>query len=204
VGANAGQYGRHLIRSGYRGRIISFEPLPSAYAKLRMNRWGFGAWQAEPVALGADNATAKLNVSANSQSSSLQPMLPAHVEAAPNASYVSTCDVQVRRLDAVFDQYYRCGDRCYLKLDVQGHEHQVIAGAQHCLDRVTAIQMELSIEPLYEGAQTWREAIDLMEQLGFKLMLITPGFCDSITGEMLQADGVFVRREAVRQKRAVK
>jgi FkbM family methyltransferase len=201
VGANAGQYGRHLIRSGYRGRIVSFEPLPSAYEKLRMNRWSFGAWRVEPVALGAEDSTATLNVSGNSQSSSLQPMLAAHVEAAPNASYVSTCDVQVRRLDGLFDQHYRSGDHCYLKLDVQGHEHQVIAGAERCLDRITAIQMELSIEPLYEGAQTWREAIDFMEQLGFKLMLLTPGFCDHVTGEMLQADGVFVRREAVRQQR---
>ncbi len=202
VGANKGQYGRQLIRSGYRGRIVSFEPLPSAFAKLRLNRWGFSSWQAEPFALGAEETTATLNVSANSQSSSLQPMLPAHLVAAPEAAYVSTCEVQVHRLDNLFDRYYRPGDRCYLKLDVQGHEHLVLEGAAGCLDSIVAVQAELSIAPLYEGEQTWRAAIDSMQQLGYRLMFISPGFRDRRTGEMMQADGIFVRNEAVERCRA--
>ncbi len=202
VGANKGQYGRQLIRSGFRGRIVSFEPLPSALDKLQLNRWGFSDWKVEPFALGAENTTATLNISGNSQSSSLQPMLPAHVEAAPGAEYVSTCEVNVRRLDDIFDRHCRPGENCYMKLDVQGHEHKVIAGALQCLERITAIQMELSIEPLYEGAETWQEAIESMQQLGYKLMLLTPGFRDQTTGEMMQADGVFVRNEAVERLRA--
>lgn len=202
VGANKGQYGRQLIRSGFRGRIVSFEPLPSALDKLQLNRWSFSDWQVEPFALGAENSTATLNVAGNSQSSSLQPMLPAHVEAAPSAAYVSTCEVEVRRLDDIFDQYCQPGENCYMKLDVQGHEHKVLAGAMKCLDRITAIQMELSIEPLYEGAQTWQEAIESMQELGYKLMLLTPGFRDQVTGEMMQADGVFVRSDAVDRLRA--
>jgi FkbM family methyltransferase len=201
VGANNGQYGRQLIRSGFRGQIVSFEPLPTALEKLRMNRWSFASWAVEPFALGADNGTATLNVSANTQSSSLQPMLQAHVTAAPSAKYVSTCEVQVRRLDDIFDQYCQPGQRCCMKLDVQGHEHQVLAGAAKCLDRITIVQMELSIEPLYEGAETWQASIESMRQLGYKLMLLTPGFRDHQTGEMMQADGVFVRYEAVEQVR---
>lgn len=201
VGANNGQFGRHLIRSGFRGRIVSFEPLPAALKKLRMNRWSFASWQVEPFALGAENGTATLNVSANTQSSSLQAMLPAHVEAAPSAQYVSTCEVEVRRLEDIFDRYCRPGERCCLKLDVQGHEHQVLAGAAGCLDRITIVQMELSMEPLYEGALTWQQAIESMRKLGYKLMLLTPGFRDHKTGEMMQADGLFVRQEAVEQLR---
>ncbi|MCG8649017.1 MAG: FkbM family methyltransferase [Pirellulales bacterium] len=202
VGANKGQYGRQLIRGGYRGRIVSFEPLPSAFDKLRINRWGFADWQVEPFALGAADTTATLNVSGNSQSSSLQEMLPAHVSAAPEAAYVSTCEVQVRRLDSVFDQYYRPGERCYMKLDVQGHEHLVIEGAATCLESIVAIQVELSINPLYEGEQDWQTAIGAMDGLGYQLMLLTPGFRDRVTGEMMQADGVFVRHEAVQRLRA--
>jgi hypothetical protein len=109
--------------------------------------------------------------------------------------------VDVRRLDGLFDQYSRPGENCYMKLDVQGHEHRVLAGAQQCLERITAIQMELSIEPLYEGTQTWQEAIASMEERGYKLMFLTPGFRDPKTGEMMQADGIFVRKRAVEELR---
>lgn len=202
VGANNGQYGRYLIGSGFQGRIVSFEPLPVALEKLRMNRWGFGSWKVEPIALGDKNGTATLNVSANTQSSSLQPILPAHVAAAPSSKYVSTCEIQVRRLEDIFDNYCQPGERCCMKLDVQGHEHQVLAGAAGCLDRITMVQMELSIEPLYEGGLTWQKSIEVMNQLGYKLMLLTPGFRDHQTGEMMQADGLFVRKEAVEQLRS--
>lgn len=202
VGANKGQYARHLIQSGYRGRIVSFEPLPSAFEKLRLNRWSFSDWQVEPYALGSEDSTATLNVSGNSQSSSLRGMLPAHVDAAPEAAYVDSCEVQVRRLESLFDQYYREGDSCCMKLDVQGHEHEVLAGAKGCLEKITVVQMELSMRHLYEGAQTWNEAIASMESLGYRLMLLVPGFCDHATGEMMQADGVFVREEAVEALRS--
>lgn len=201
VGANNGQYGRQLIRSGYRGRIVSFEPLPSAYRKLAMNRWSFGSWRVEPFALGEHESTATLNVSGNSQSSSLQPMLPAHVEAAPQAAYVGRCEVAVKRLDDIFADYAEETDRCYLKLDVQGHEHHVLAGAAGCLDRIVAVQMELSVEELYAGSQSWQEAISSMETLGYRLMLLTPGFRDQQTGKMMQADGFFVRHEEVERLR---
>ena len=201
VGANKGQYARDLIRRGYRGRIVSFEPLPSAFDKLRLNRWAFSRWQVEQFALGAESTTATFNISANSQSSSLQNILPSHVEAAPTAAYVDSCEVQVQRLDSIFDRYYRDGDRCYLKLDVQGHEHHVLEGASGCLDSILAVQCELSISPLYEGEQNWQVAIESMRQLGYRLMLLTPGFCNQETGEMMQTDGLFVREEAVNNMR---
>ncbi len=199
VGANIGQYSRNLIRNGYQGRIVSFEPLADAYEKLQESRWSFRDWQAEPFALGAENTVQTLNVAGNSMSSSLQGMLPNHVEAAPESAYVDACQVSVRRLDSVFGDYYRDGDRCYMKLDVQGHEHHVLEGASGCIDSIVAIQMELSMEPLYEGQSVWQQAIASMESLGFQLVLLSPGFCDRRTGAMLQADGIFVRRAAVEQ-----
>ena len=202
VGANKGQYGRQLIRSGYQGRIVSFEPLPSAYEKLKLNRWSFSAWQCEPIALGSESGTATLNVAGNSQSSSLQGMLPSHIDAAPEAAYVATCEVPVKRLDEIFERYYRPGDRCYLKLDVQGHEHHVLAGASNCLDKVIALQLELSIDKLYEGELSWQPMIERLESLGYRLMLLTPGFRDRTTGQMMQADGVFIREDAIEQMRA--
>lgn len=202
VGANIGQYSRNLIRNGYRGRIVSFEPLPDAYARLDQSRWSFRSWQVEPFALGGQDSRQTLNVAGNSMSSSLQGMLANHLQAAPESAYVDACEVAVRRLDSVFDRYFREGDRCYMKLDVQGHEHHVLEGASGCIESITAIQMELSMEPLYEGQCVWQQAIESMESMGFQLMLLSPGFRDRRTGAMLQADGIFIRKEAVEQLKA--
>lgn len=202
VGANVGQYARSLIRHGYSGRIVSFEPLPDAYRQLTDSRWGFAGWQVEPIALGKENSTAELFVAGNSMSSSLQEMLPSHVEAAPESAYIDSCQVSVKRLDSVFDQYVHPGDRCFMKLDVQGHEHHVMEGASGCLDQISGIEMELSMEPLYEGQSTWQQAIESMESLGFELILLTPGFRDRRTGAMLQADGIFIRKTMLEQQRA--
>lgn len=200
VGANIGQYARKLIRSGYQGRIVSFEPLPDAFAVLSESRRGISQWHAENFALGGENTTATLNVAGNSMSSSLQDMCDEHVEAAPESAYIASVDVQVKRLDDVFGQFVSPGERCYLKLDVQGHEHHVLAGAAECLESVMAIQMELSMEHLYEGQQLWQDSIASMQQLGYRLMTMEPGFRDRRTGVMLQADGIFVRDSAIQQK----
>ena len=202
VGANIGQYSRKLIRSGYKGRIVSFEPLPDAFEVLRESRTGIAQWQIENFALGGENTTATLNIAGNSMSSSLQDMCDEHVAAAPESAYISSVDVQVKRLDDVFDDYVQPNERCYLKLDVQGHEHHVLQGASGCLDRILAVQMEVSLEMLYEGQQLWRESIQTMEDLGYQLMTLEPGFRDRKTGAMLQADGIFVRRDAVSDLRS--
>ena len=203
VGANRGQYARGLKRHGYRGRIVSFEPQPEAFRGLNESRWGFSSWQTENFALGADNCTATLNVAGNSQSSSLQSMHANHEMAAPDSAYVGRIDVQVRRLDSILDRYYRDGDRCFVKMDVQGHEHSVLQGASGCLDKIIGFEAELSLIPLYEGQLLWQESIAHMNDLGFEMAMLEPGFQDARTGVMLQADGIFIRKSAVDQLRMV-
>ena len=68
VGAHDGSWARSLRRSGYDGRIVSFEPLAEP-AGERDPRW---EWQM--LALGDRDGTAVFHVSANRKSSSLMPM----------------------------------------------------------------------------------------------------------------------------------
>src|SRR5579864_2237693 len=48
IGANVGQFGKELRLAGYRGRIVSFEPLSSAYARLTKATKGDSNWIVAP------------------------------------------------------------------------------------------------------------------------------------------------------------
>jgi len=170
VGANAGQFARGIRAMGYRGRIVSFEPLSAAFRKLCANRSTYAEWRAVQVALGDEADTRRINVAGNSQSSSFLDMLPRHVDAAPKSAYVGTEEVVVKRLDDVFDEYCAPHERCFLKIDVQGFEEAVLRGADRALERCVGLYLELSFVPLYRGGLTFAEAIERLAARGYALV----------------------------------
>jgi len=196
VGANSGQYVRRLRSCGYRGRVVSFEPLAQAHTQLTANALGDPNWLVAPrVALGRERCHQLINVAANSVSSSFLPMRSVHAEAAPHAAYCGREDVQVERLDSVLPEVCPGKEELLLKIDTQGYEVEVLHGATGILPRVAALQLELSLIPVYEGAPTLTAVASLVEDLGFELFHLLPGLVDDQRGRLLQADGFFVRRE---------
>ena len=87
VGANEGQYGLEVRAEGYAGRLLSIEPQEEAYRRLARTSAGDPGWDCLQCGLGAEEGEATLKLSANSVSSSLLPILDAHVEAEPGSSY---------------------------------------------------------------------------------------------------------------------
>lgn len=193
VGANTGQYARGLRKAGYAGPMVSFEPLSSAFQRLSRSAAGDGRWEAVRMGLGSRDHEATLHVSGDSRASSLQTMLPRHHQAAGYFAAVGAERVPVRKLDTIWDTYVPRRKNVYLKIDTQGHEEQVIRGAETSLAKTRAVQMEMSIQPLYEGEKRLPEMIRLMERKGFRLVSLEYGFCDPETAEMLQVDGIFAR-----------
>jgi FkbM family methyltransferase len=192
VGASSGGYARELREFGYRGNIVSFEPLTEPYARLQATAALDARWTAVNLALGAATTTAPMHVAANSASSSLLPMNDAHRRAAPWAAYIGEQEVSVTRLDDIFHEY-RQGRVPFLKMDVQGYEEQVLEGATLSLRVVRGVQLEMSLVPLYGHAWMLTEAVLYLEEAGFHLVSLEPGFYDHQTGQLLQADGIFMR-----------
>lgn len=192
VGAAQGRYGEELRRGGYRGSIISFEPLSAAFAELQRRVGSDGDWDVRNVGLGERAGEAVINVAANSDSSSLLPMLPRHEVAAEEATYVGTETIRLTTLDEVLSEVAPSA-RVFVKLDVQGFERQVLAGAAASLGRIAGLQLELSLVPLYDGGMLYDEALAFTRQHGFVLCGLEPGFTDPATGDLLQADGIFFR-----------
>src|ERR1700733_15389174 len=80
VGANDGGFGSELFDAGYRGRVISFEPLPDIWLALKHRAKTYGSrWIVGPrVALSDKAGQATFYVAGKSESSSLLPMMPSH------------------------------------------------------------------------------------------------------------------------------
>lgn len=199
VGANDGGYARGIRGLGYEERIISFEPLSEPFASLRRNSVADTKWDAINCAVGDVKSDVTINVSGNSGlSSSVLPMLESHISVAPDSRYVSTETISQERLDVLLAGLGIGRDsRIFLKIDVQGYERAVLDGASQLFANgtVAGLQLELSLVPLYEGGMTYREGLDRAEGLGMTLMGLDPVFADPTSGQLLQADAVFFRRE---------
>ena len=146
------------------------------------------------MALGHQDGTITLNLAANSASSSVLPMLPAHAAADPESRYIGSENVDLRTLDSVEKDFVTKAERIFLKLDVQGFEHKVLQGAEEFLNRVLGIQIELSLLPLYEGEHLFDPMLHYLEDLGYDLWSVIPGFVDPATSRLLQVDAIFFRK----------
>lgn len=192
VGANDGGFVGELRSWGYRGRVISFEPLEVAHSRLKKRAESDPNWViADRTAVGAVFGIVEMHVSGTSVSSSILEMLPLHLEAGPQSSYVGTETVQVHPLDHLCP--LNSTDRVLLKVDVQGYESQVLAGALRVLEGCRAVMSEMSLVPLYDGQASARDIWDLLKAQGFVLWSLEPGFRNPRTGQVLQFDGIFVR-----------
>jgi FkbM family methyltransferase len=194
VGANAGQYGRFLRTTGYRGQILSLEPLSTAFAQLQITAASDPSWKTRRTAIGDHSGTATINVAANSESSSLLPMLPEHLKAYPQSAFQSTEEVPVTRLEEIIDDVPRSA-RIFVKVDTQGYERRVIESAGAALERVRGVQLEMSLVPLYEGESLLPDLVTFMSSEGFTLMSVEPGAGNGTTGQLLQIDGLFFRSD---------
>lgn len=194
IGANTGQFATELRSIGYKGRIVSFEPLSDAHKKLNQEADRVSWWQVHPkIAIGDFDGEIEINVAGNSVSSSVLPMLEAHATAAVKSAYISTDKVAIARLDSIASNYLSGKENYFIKIDTQGFEWQVLDGAQETLANAQGVLCELSLVPLYEGQRLWLEMIERLNSQGFSLWAIQKGFTDPRDGRTLQVDAIFFR-----------
>jgi FkbM family methyltransferase len=82
-----------------------------------------------------------------------------------------------------------------LKIDVQGAEYAVLAGARGLLEKhaVDLIYLEMIMAPSYVGQRKYHYYLTLLDELGYQLFdLFNLGRRD---GRLIQSDGIFVTSE---------
>jgi FkbM family methyltransferase len=191
-GANSEQYAIELCRQGYRGRIVSFEPQLDVFTQLKEASHRDGNWSAVNIGLGDENSEWEINVFADSVYGSL--LQPLGRPATP--PMVSRQVVPIRRLDAIWNDHCWPDEKVFLKLDVQGYEKKILAGAGSCLEKLVGIQIEMSLVPQYQGQPEWEEMLQFMRVKGFSLWKIEKGTWDPKTGRESELDGIFFREPA--------
>ena len=196
VGANQGQTGLGLRHDGYKGKILSFEPLKNEYNKLLNVSNNDPLWTIAPrCAIGNFDGDIDINIAGNSGSSSILPMMDIHTSAAPNSTYIGIQNVQIYKLDSIYQKYIDNHSKSILlKIDTQGFEWEVLDGSTELLKIVTGVTLELSFAELYAGQKLWIDIVNRLESLGFKLWSIYPGFSDNTNGRMLQIDATFYKK----------
>jgi FkbM family methyltransferase len=171
VGANVGQFGKALRESGYRGRIVSFEPIASAFQALKKTAQGDSKWETNHCGLGAAAGVARLNVSELTVFSSILDSTSAGSLHDKRMSVDHVEESAIRTLDEVAAGIE---GTILLKVDTQGYERQVIEGGRQILPRLAGIMLELPVIHTYEGVWQFHEAVKFMDDAGFVPAQITP------------------------------
>lgn len=194
VGANAGQYGELLRALGFRGRLISLEPVPEAFAALERTAAADGRWTALRLAAADVDGEIELRVTADSRSSSV---LARNDRFADRAGWAprEVVAVPARRLATLAPELLQPHERAHLKIDVQGYERQVLEGAADELARFESLELELSVAPLYNEQAQLVDVLPLLAERGFHTVSLEPILLDD-RGRLIELDGLFAREAA--------
>ncbi len=192
VGANRGTYGALLRQLGYRGRIVSFEPLAAVFQELERRAAGDGLWQTRQMALGETDESRTMARHERSDISSLLPLNELGGQLFGKTA-VSEESILIRRGDGLWLDAVPAGCRSvFLKTDTQGFDMNVLRGLGERLADVRGIQIEAAFKPIYEGMPRYGEVLAFLEQAGFSLSGVYPVSRDP-SHAIIEADFVFVR-----------
>jgi FkbM family methyltransferase len=198
VGANAGQYARQLRKDvGYRGTILSFEPNPDVFARLEQAAQGDRNWHVHNLALSDTDGEVEFNIMAADQFSSIQrPGSNLEPIFASRNKVMRSVHIPCARLDTLLPKLAETqrARAILLKMDTQGHDAAVVAGAGETLKHMVGIQSELAVRPLYEGATDWQAMTALLGKAGF----VPNALFANNKGHfplLVEMDGLFVRAD---------
>ncbi|HEX2667416.1 MAG TPA: FkbM family methyltransferase [Gammaproteobacteria bacterium] len=203
VGANQGQYGAMLRKAGYKGRIVSFEPVKATFAQLKARAAGDPDWRLFNCALGAKAGEQEIHVTRSTVFASFLDPNEFSRRKYPDAMPVQHSEkVRIRTLDEVLPEAVAGlkAPKLFLKLDTQGFDLQVFAGAKATVPKVLGMQTELSIQAIYEDMPDYLEALGTYTKAGFVMSGLYPVSRDRDTLALIELDCVMRRVPAPEKK----
>ncbi|MCY4137875.1 MAG: FkbM family methyltransferase [Rhodobacteraceae bacterium] len=150
IGANIGNHANYF--ADYFERVVAFEPNPTVATVLRTNSM---ARNFEVVEIGLSDAPGMLNFVENPQNIGASRITDEH----------SSIKIKVDKLDSLVEPL-KLHDVVFVKIDVEGHEDRVIAGAAELL---STSQPVIAMEGLYHTDREKGARVSaLLNELGYR------------------------------------
>ncbi len=150
-------------------KLVGFEP--DAEECTRLNAAANERERFVPLGLGKRGGTGSLFRTAVPGCSSLYPPLEELCERYPDLACIrkqSTQKVKLVTLDKWAAQD-RTDDVCFMKLDTQGSELDILMGAERMLTTCLGLEVEVEFNPIYEGQPLFSDVDRFLRERGFVL-----------------------------------
>jgi len=196
IGANTGQFAESLYDFGYKGKVISFEPVKKAYEELLQRSRPYPNWTvAERCAIGGTDGEIEINVSDDTVFSSILEIKDSYVSHNRKSQITRKEKTPLHRIDSVIKQYIpEEGAIIMLKIDTQGYEKEVLDGAPETLKRAKGLKIEIPLYAIYENTRfEFYDIMDFAKGHGFQPYSFHVEGVDLDTGRVNTIDGVFFR-----------
>jgi FkbM family methyltransferase len=194
VGANIGQWASAVLELVAPRKLIVIEPGPVAFVQLQNRLGGKPGVELHNVAVGKEVGVTTLRITRDSTGASvLLPREEMKELIGGNWSVESEVQCPLRTLD---DLLVALPEISLLKIDVQGYENEVLAGATQTLAKTRFLLVELNYMPQYHGGSWFGEIHELLTRTyGFVLVDATKPL--RLNGRASMSDGLYVNEKLV-------
>jgi FkbM family methyltransferase len=192
VGGNNGYWAESFLTFFPGSTVIAFEPLKKEYAEYRTRFADNPKIQIHNVGLSSKAGAGELKIASTSTHSSLH-TYTSSLDAA-QLKVIKSSEIALETLD---NYQIRRGssDRVFLKIDVQGHEVDVLKGARQTLEQVDVVLVECSFALEYAGAApSFSEVTSILAEFGMHPLLFR-NFGNTLSPHAWERDVVFCKQD---------
>ena len=196
VGANTGQWSGMLLNCVTPEKLIIIEPLPDAFAVLEKKFRNNRRVQLHNLAIGERESVETLKITRDTTGASLlQPRQEMRAVIGSNWTIASEIQVKMTTLDHVLVDL---GEVSLLKIDVQGYEKPVLAGAKQTLAKTKFLLIDLNFMPQYDGGSWFGDVHQILTR-DFGFFLANASAPQVLNGRAAMCDGLYVNPNLVQK-----
>jgi len=196
VGANTGQWSSMLLNCVTPEKLVIIEPQPDAFAVLQKKLGKNPRVELHNVAIGERESVETLKITRDTTGASLlQPREEMRAVIGSNWTITSEVQVKMTTLDSLLVDL---AEVSLLKIDVQGYERPVLAGAKQTLAKTKFVLIELNFMSQYDGG-SWLGEIHEILACDFGFFLANASAPQVLNGRASMVDGLYVNPNLVHE-----